>query len=87
MTCVSTRSPPTRVIWMKDGLPLTTDGSSSHYSFSQTVNDRLFSTYNNTLTVKQSAPGGVPGTYTCTVSNDLGSSKRTRVALGESDVA
>ena len=70
---------------MKDGSNLTTDGS--HYSLSQTVTDRAASTYSNVLTVKQSAPGGVAGTYTCTVSNDLGSVNMTRVAVGESDVA
>ena len=67
------------------GLNLTTDGS--HYSLSQIVTDRAASTYSNVLTVKQSAPGGVAGTYTCTVSNDLGSVNMTRVAVGESDVA
>ena len=87
LTCVSTGSPPTRVVWMKDGLNLTTDGSSPHYSLSQTVTDRHYSTYNNTLSVKQSAPGGVPGTYNCIVSNDLRSANVTVVALGEFDVA
>ena len=70
---------------MKDGSNLTTDGS--HYSLSQTVTDRTASTYNNVLTVRRSAPGGVAGTYTCTVSNDLGSVNMTRVAVGKSDVA
>ena len=70
---------------MKDGLNFTTDGS--HYSLSQTVTDRAVSTYNNVLTVKQSAPGGVAGTYTCIVSNELGSDSRTKMVVGESDVA
>ena len=70
---------------MKDGLNLTTDGS--HYSLSQTVTDRAASTYSNVLTVSQSAPGGVAGTYTCTVSNELGSANMTEMAVGESDVA
>ena len=69
---------------MKDGSNLTTDGS--HYSLSQTITDRAASTYNNVLTVEQSAPGGVAGTYTCTVSNDLGVVNMTRVAVGKSDV-
>ena len=68
---------------MKDGLPLTTDGSSPHYSLSQTITNRRDSTYNNTLAVEQSAPGEVAGTYTCTVSNDLGSDNVTVVAVGE----
>ena len=72
---------------MKDGLNLTTDGSSPHYSLSKTATDRHSSTYNNTLTVKQSAPGGMPGTYNCIVSNDLRSANVTVVALSEFDVA
>ena len=86
LTCISTGSPPTRVVWMKDGSNLTTDGSSPHYCLSQTVTDRAASTYSNVLTVKQLAPGGVPGTYTCTVSNELNSDSRTEIAVGEFDV-
>ena len=85
LTCVSIGSPPTRVVWMKDGLNLTTDRSSPHYSFSQTVTDRAASTYSNVLTVRQSAPGGVAGTYTCTVFNELNSDSRTEMAVGEFD--
>ena len=87
LTCVSTGSPPTRVVWMKDGLNLTTDRSSPHYSLSQTVTDRAASTYSNVLTVRQSAPGGVAGTYTCTVFNELNSDSRTEMAVGEFDEA
>ena len=72
MTCVSTVSPATNISWMKDGQPLTTDGS-SYYALTQTVTDRASSTYSNVLTVSEGAPGGVAGTYTCTVTNELGS--------------
>ena len=70
---------------MKDGLPLITSDSSSHYSLSQRVTDRVDSTYSNVLRVGEGAPGEVAGTYTCTVSNDLGSDSRTVdvVAVGE----
>ena len=71
---------------MKDGSILTTDGSSPHYSLSQTVTDRAASTYFNVLTLRLSAPGGVAGTYTCTVSNELNSASRTEMAVGEFDV-
>ena len=71
---------------MKDGSILTTDGSSPHYSLSQTVTDRAASTYFNVLTLRLSAPGGVAGTYTCTVSNELNSASRTETAVGEFDV-
>ena len=67
---------------MKDGQPLTTNGS-SYYTLTQTVTDRTTSTYSNALTVSEGAPGGVAGTYTCTVTNDLGSNSSTVVALGE----
>ena len=72
LTCVSTVSPATNVSLMKDGQPLTTDGS-SYYTLTQTVTDRASSTYSNVLTVSEGAPGGVAGTYTCTVTNELGS--------------
>ena len=80
LTCVSTGSPPTVVEWMKNGQPLTINGFL--YSLSQTVTDRTASTYNNTLSVSETAPGGVAGTYTCTVSNELGSANMSVVAVG-----
>ena len=80
LTCVSTVSPATTVSWMKDGQPLTTDGS-SYYTLTQTVTDRNTSTYSNVLTVHEGI--GVSGTYTCTVTNDLGSNSSTVVAPGE----
>ena len=82
LTCVSTVSPATTVSWMKVGQPLTTDGS-SYYTLTQTVTDRTTSmaTYSNVLTVHEGI--GVTGTYTCTVTNDLGSNSSTVVAPGE----
>ena len=80
LTCVSTVSPATTVSWMKDGQPLTTDGS-SYYTLTQTVTDRNTSTYSNVLTVSNGT--GVAGTYNCTVTNDLGFASRVIVALGE----
>ena len=80
LTCVSTVSPATTVSWMKDGQPLTTDGS-SYFTLTQTVTDRTTSTYSNVLTVSEGT--GVAGTYNCTVTNDLGSASRVVVALGE----
>ena len=80
LTCVSTVSPATAVSWMKDGQPLTTDGS-SYYTLTQTVTDRTNSTYSNVLTVSNIT--AVAGTYNCTVTNDLGSDSKLRVALGK----
>ena len=82
LTCVSTVSPATTVSWMKDGQPLTTDGS-SYYTLTQTVTDRTTSTYSNVLTVSEAANGGVAGTYTCTVANELGSNSSDLEVAGE----
>ena len=80
LTCVSTGSPATTVSWMKDGLPI---DDSTHYTLTQTITDRVSSTYSNVLTVSEGAPGGVAGTYTCTVSNELGSDSDDVLAVGE----
>ena len=80
VTCVSTGSPATTVSWMKDGQPLITDDSTD-YTLTQTVTDRVSSTYSNVLTVSEG--GSVAGTYNCTVTNDLGSDSRVVVAFGE----
>ena len=67
---------------MKDGQPLATDGSSYYTStLTQTITDRNTSTYSNVLTVSEGT--AVAGTYTCTVTNDLGSDSSTVVAVGE----
>ena len=80
LTCVSTGSPPTVVSWMKDGKNII-DGH--HFSLSQTITDRAFSTYNNTLTVGEGVTRGVAGLYNCTVSNVLGSDSAGVTAVGE----
>ena len=80
LTCVSAVSPATTVSWMKDGQPLTTDGS-SYYTLTQTVTDRTTSTYSNVLTVSEGT--AVAGTYNCTVTNDLGSGSREVVVFGK----
>ena len=67
---------------MKDDLLLTTDGSTG-YTLTQTVTDRPSSTYSNVLTVNETVTGGVAGTYTCTVTNDLGSDDREVLAVGK----
>ncbi|KAL5486530.1 hypothetical protein EMCRGX_G019023 [Ephydatia muelleri] len=56
LTCTSTSSPPTDVLW-------TTDGSPVSNTFSQILTDRPTSTYNNILTVT----GRAYGMYSCTV--------------------
>ena len=66
---------------MKDGQPLTIDGSIYHLT--QTITDRSSSTYSNVLTVNETAPSGVAGTYNCTVTNGLGSDSSDVVAVGK----
>ena len=82
VTCVSTGSPATTVSWMKDGQPLNiTDDGSTDYTLTQTVTNRVSSTYYNVLTVSEGV--SVAGTYTCTVTNDLGSASDVVVVVGE----
>ncbi len=76
LTCTSTGSPATIVTWMKDGSPLVIDGTT--YSMEQTVTGRSTSTYDSVLTIGDS--GSRFGTYTCEVSNALGSSGPTAIA-------
>ena len=66
---------------MKDGQSLSIDGST--YQLTQTVTDRASSTYSNVLTVSEAAPTGVAGTYTCSISNDVGSGSDNVIAVGE----
>ncbi len=61
---------------MKDGSPLVIDGTT--YSMEQTVTERNTSTYDNVLTIVDS--GSSFGTYSCEVSNALGSSGPTAIA-------
>ena len=81
LTCVSTGSPATTVSWMKNGDFLFVDDSTD-YTLTQSITDRASSTYSNVLRVSEGAPGGVAGTYTCTVYNLLGNSTREVVAFG-----
>ena len=71
LTCTSTGSPPTTVTWTKDGVTL--PANEMIYSFTQTLVDRVASTYNNTLTIDASFLD-VIGNYSCRVSNSIGTS-------------
>ncbi len=76
LTCTSTGSPATTVTWMKDDSPLVIDGTT--YSMEQNVTGRNTSTYDNVLTIVDS--GSSIGTYSCEVSNALGSSGAVSIA-------
>ena len=77
LTCAYTGFPATTVSWEKDGVPLSTDGSSYHMT--QTVTDRAFSTHS----VKICEKAGVAGSYTCTVSNQIGSDQKSGTVIGK----
>ena len=79
LTCTSTYSPATTVTWMKDGDTLTIDGVK--YKTYQTVTNRRTSTYKNILVV-DGAIEHITGTYTCQVTNRLGSSSRALTVRG-----
>ena len=71
LTCVSHGSPPTQVMWDRDGERIYQNDT--NYRFSQILVERTSSTYNNTLTINGTIED-VVGEYSCTVSNTLGSS-------------
>ena len=71
VNCTSTGSPATNVTWMRDGQPLTIDGTT--YKLIQTVTNRTASTYENILTVNDQLSNVTGRNYTCTVTNALGS--------------
>ena len=70
-SCLSSLSPPTEVIWEKDGEVI--NSSSNDYHFTQTILNRITSTYDNTL-VFNGTIEDVVGEYSCTVVNSLGKS-------------
>ena len=78
LTCTSSGSPATTVTWMRDGQPLTIDGGL--YQLSQTVTNRSLSTYENVLTINAAMSYIYRHTYTCTVTNVLGSKSKTVLA-------
>ena len=83
LSCVSYNSPPTNVIWERDGKRIYFNDTS--YQSSQILMNRTTSAYNNTLTINATIED-VIGEYSCTVSNDLGSSYETTTVKGEQSV-
>ena len=71
LTCTTAGSPPTTVSWIRDGQPLTIDGDT--YQMTQTVINRASATFENVLTINQPLASIVGSTFTCTVTNVLGS--------------
>ena len=71
LICVSHGSPPTQVMWERDGERIYQNDT--NYQLSQILVECTSSTYNNTLTINGTIED-VVGEYSCTVSNTLGSS-------------
>ena len=78
LTCISTGSPATNVTWMRDGQPLTIDGST--YQMTQTVANRRLSTYENVLIINRAPSDIIGNTYNCTVINALGRASKTLIS-------
>ena len=69
ITCTSTRSPATSVVWSKDGIVLT---PSTVYHFNDMLADRRSATYIHTLQI-ETGPYNIVGSYRCSVENLAGS--------------
>ena len=81
LTCTSTRSPATTVAWLRDGQPLTVDGST--YQLTQTVSNRRESTYENVLTIHDQLDRVIGDSYSCIVTNSLRSASQDVLAFGK----
>ena len=76
LSCVSYGSPPTEVIWERDGERIYfNDTSSDVYHPNQMLLNRTTSAYNNTLTINATIED-VIGEYSCTILNSVGRSDR-----------
>ena len=71
LTCTSSGSPPDTFIWMKDGVPISHSTSITAVNYTNTT--AVFST-NYTISSFSISDNG---TYTCTVSNPIGSDSKT----------
>ena len=77
LSCITSGSPPTTVIWVKDGSTLVNDRT---FQITQRLQDGTTSTYESILMV-DGGPNAVTGTYTCTVNNDLSSATTETIIL------
>jgi len=78
-TCTSTGGPATNVTWMKDGGVITLNAT---YQQTQMVTDTTTGTYQNVLTIAESA-SEIFGIYGCTVENIRGTTYATINATGQ----
>ena len=71
LTCTSSGSPPDTFIWMKDGVPISHSTSITAVNYTSTT--AVFST---NYTISNFSTSDID-TYSCTVSNPIGSDSRT----------
>ena len=76
VTCNSTGSPATKVIWTFNGKQMSSKSETGLYKTSKKLVDRHTSSYVNTITIDGSLED-VVGVYSCRVENELGSSNVT----------
>ena len=80
LSCFSQDSPPTEVIWEKDGQRIHLNGSKDGYRMTQVLLNKLTSSYVNSLTM-DGMLDDVVGEYSCTVVNSLGSSNTMNTTI------
>ena len=73
VTCNSTGSPATKVIWTFNGKQISTESETHLYKTSKKLVDRHTSSYGSMLTIDGSFEDLV-GEYSCRVENELGTS-------------
>ena len=72
ITCTSTGGPATDVIWFKDNKRISIVSDEALYESSQIIIDTVNDTYENRLRIIDKSSKAA-GTYTCEVSNPMGS--------------
>ena len=80
LSCSSKNSPPTEVLWRKNGKLLSLSDTLSGYKMSQVLVDRVTSAYISTLTM-DGVLDDVVGEYSCTVVNSLGTSNTSNTTI------
>ena len=86
LTCTSTTSIATTVTFMREGIVINgivRDGDSATvngvtYQLSQTLTNRIQSTYDNVLTITEALSSLAGSTFTCQVENALGQSQTSQ---------
>ena len=71
LTCTTSGSPPTSVMWTRNGAPVSENGNM--YKTTQVLVNRNETIYENLLVMSGSFEDAV-GEYSCTVENSLGTS-------------